>query len=189
MAGMDVTDKALARSGRAAILFDRDGVLNVDEGYAYDPAGLIWIEGAREAIRAVNRAGVLALVVTNQSGIGRGYYTEAQMHAFHAAMSASLTKVGARIDAFYFSPYHEDAVEDRYRHRDHPDRKPNPGMLLRAMAEHGVDPGRAAMIGDKPSDMEAAARAGIAGVRFNGGDLRPVVAELLAKIGDQVFRA
>jgi len=168
---------------RSAILFDRDGVLNVDEGYAYDPAGLTWVTGAREAVRAVNEAGVLALVVTNQSGIGRGYYTESQMHAFHAAMSASLAEIGARIDAFYFSPFHEDAVEDRYRRADHPDRKPNPGMLLRAMAEHGVDPRRAAMIGDKPSDMEAAARAGVRSALFAGGDLRPVVARLLAEIG------
>lgn len=168
--------------GRAAILFDRDGVLNVDEGYAYDPARLVWIEGAREAVKAANAAGVLAIVVTNQSGIGRGYYTEAQMHAFHAAMSAGLAEVGARIDAFYFAPHHEDAAEDRYRVADHPDRKPNPGMLLRAMAEHGVDPARAVMIGDKPSDMEAARRAGVRGVPFEGGDLNQLVGGLLAEL-------
>lgn len=174
----------VAGSARAAVLFDRDGVLNLDEGYAYDPARLIWVDGAREAVLAVNRAGALALVVTNQSGIGRGYYTEAQMNAFHAAMVAELAAIGARIDAFYFCPFHEDAAEDRYRHADHPDRKPNPGMLLRAMADHGVDPGRAVMIGDKPSDMEAAGRAGVRGVRFSGGDLRPVVAAALADIAE-----
>ncbi len=183
MAGMDVSLHSEGRAGRPAILFDRDGVLNADEGYAYDPAGLTWVQGAREAVRAVNQAGAFALVVTNQSGIGRGYYTEAQMHAFHAAMSADLAEIGARIDAFYFCPFHEDAVEERYRRADHPDRKPNPGMLLRAMADHGVDPRRAAMIGDKPSDLEAAARAGVRGVLFAGGDLRPVVADLLVQIG------
>ncbi|MFV3037533.1 HAD-IIIA family hydrolase, partial [Klebsiella pneumoniae] len=88
----------------------RDGVLNVDEGYSYDPARLAWIPGARAAVKAANDAGVLVLVVTNQSGIGRGYYTEAQMHAFHAAMEAGLAEVGARIDAFYFCPFHEDAA-------------------------------------------------------------------------------
>jgi D-glycero-D-manno-heptose 1,7-bisphosphate phosphatase len=169
--------------GRAAILFDRDGVLNVDEGYAFDPAGLTWIEGAREAVRAVNEAGVLALVVTNQSGIGRGYYTEAQMHAYHAAMSASLADIGGWIDAFYFCPFHEDAMQARYRRADHPDRKPNPGMLLRAMADHRVDPRHAVMIGDKPSDMEAAVRAGVRGVLFMDGDLCAVVAKLLSEIG------
>jgi len=179
---MDEGGQTMNDPGRSAILFDRDGVLNVDQVYAYDPVALVWIDGAREAVRAVNEAGMLALVVTNQSGIGRGYYTEAQMHAFHAAMSAGLAEIGARIDAFYFCPFHEDAVEDRYRQADHPDRKPNPGMLLRAMADHGVDPSHAAMIGDKPSDMEAAARAGVRGALFAGGDLRPVVAELMAEI-------
>ena len=166
---------------RAAILFDRDGVLNVDQGYAYDPAALEWIEGAREAVKAANDAGVLALVITNQSGIGRGYYTEAQMHAFHAAMQAELDQVGARIDAFYFAPHHEDAVEAHYRVADHPDRKPNPGMLLRAMADHDVDPARAVMIGDKPSDIQAAERAGIKGVRFEGGSLSDLIARLMPR--------
>ncbi len=184
-----MTARAAHGSGRAAILFDRDGVLNVDEGYTYDPARLAWIEGAREAVRMANDAAVLALVVTNQSGIGRGYYSESQMHAFHAAMVDSLAEAGARIDAFYFSPFHEDAAEARYRQADHPDRKPNPGMLLRAMADHGVDPARAAMIGDKRSDMEAAARAGVKGVLFTGGDLRPVVADLLAHVGGGPFRS
>lgn len=167
---------------RAALLLDRDGVLNLDEGYSYEPARLFWIEGAREAVKAANDAGVLVLVVTNQSGIGRGYYSEAQMHAFHAAMQARLAEVGARIDAFYFCPFHEDAEEERYRVADHPDRKPNPGMLLRAMAEHGVEPMRALMIGDKQSDVEAAERAGVRGVRFDGGDLRDIVLPLIGKL-------
>jgi D-glycero-D-manno-heptose 1,7-bisphosphate phosphatase len=179
---MDPSDQAKGIPSRSAILFDRDGVLNVDRGYVFDPAGLAWVTGAREAVRAVNAAGALALVVTNQSGIGRGFYTESQMNNFHGAMSASLAEIGARIDAFYFCPFHEDATEERYRQADHPDRKPNPGMLLRAMEEHRVDPRRAAMIGDKSSDMEAAARAGIRGVLFAGGDLRPVVAGLLDEI-------
>lgn len=177
---MDVSGGAA--NGRAAILFDRDGVLNVDEGYSYDPAKLRWIEGAREAVQAVNEAGVLAIVITNQSGIGRGYYTEAQMHAFHAAMQADLDKVGAHIDAFYFAPHHEDAQEPRYRVADHPDRKPNPGMLLLAMAEHRIDPARAVMIGDKPTDMQAAERAGVEGVPFTGGDLLAVVQQALARL-------
>jgi len=177
MEGLDVT-----AGGRAAILFDRDGVLNVDEGYSFDPAKLVWVEGARQAVKSTNDAGVLALVVTNQSGIGRGYYTEVQMHAFHDALQTGLADIGAHIDAFYYAPHHEDAAEARYRHPDHPDRKPNPGMLLRAMAEHGVDPGRAVMIGDKVSDMRAAERAGVRGVNFKGGDLKPLVDSVLAEI-------
>lgn len=162
------------------VIFDRDGVLNVDHGYAYDPAKLEWIPGARAAVKRVNAAGVLAVVATNQSGIGRGYYAEADMEAFHAEMLAQLAAEGARIDAIYFAPHHEDAAEDRYRVADHPDRKPNPGMLLRALADFGVAPDDAVMIGDKPSDMEAARRAGVRGVIYAGGDLEALVAAELA---------
>ncbi len=170
---------------RAALLLDRDGVLNVDEGYSYDPATLRWIPGARAAVKAANDAGVAVLVVTNQSGIGRGYYTEAQMHTFHAAIQAGLGEVGARVDAFYFCPFHEDAVEERYRVADHPNRKPNPGMLHLALRDWGVAPSRAIMIGDKPSDMLAAERAGVEGVLFVGGDLMAVVGPLLHRLNPE----
>jgi len=162
------------------VIFDRDGVLNVDHGYAFEPEKLAWMPGARAAVARVNRAGALAIIATNQSGIGRGYYREADMEAFHAEMLAQLAAEGARIDRIYFCPFHEDAVEDRYRVADHPDRKPNPGMLLRALADFGVAPAEAIMIGDKPADLEAARRAGVAGFLYAGGDLDAFVAERLA---------
>ena len=172
---------------RFAVIFDRDGVLNVDTGYAYDPAKLEWMPGARAAVARVNRAGVLALIATNQSGIGRGYYTEDQMHGFHDEMIRQLEAEGARIDRIYFAPHHEDAPEDHYRVADHPDRKPNPGMLLRGLAEFGVEPDDAIMIGDKETDMEAARRAGVAGFLYRGGDLDAFVAERLkALLGTDV---
>ena len=93
-----------------AVFLDRDGVLNVDHGYVHDPARLDWIEGAREAVAAMTRAGLTVLVVTNQSGIGRGYFDEAALERFHAAMQAQLADVGGRIDAFYYCPFHETAV-------------------------------------------------------------------------------
>ena len=164
------------------VIFDRDGVLNVDHGYAFKPEALEWVPGARAAVRRVNDAGALAVIATNQSGIGRGYYTEADMQAFHAEMLRQLGAEGAHIDAIYFAPHHEDAAEDRYRGADHPDRKPNPGMLLRALADFGVAPADAVMIGDKPSDMEAARRAGVRGVRFESGDLEALVAAELARL-------
>jgi D-glycero-D-manno-heptose 1,7-bisphosphate phosphatase len=167
---------------RFAVIFDRDGVLNVDTGYAYDPARLEWTPGARAAVARVNRAGVVAVVTTNQSGIGRGYYTEDQMHAFHAEMLRQLAADGGRIDAIYFAPHHEDAPEARYRVANHPDRKPNPGMLLKALAEFGVAPSDAIMIGDKESDMEAARRAGVTGHLYSGGDLDAFIAERLATL-------
>ena len=164
------------------VIFDRDGVLNVDHGYAYDPARLEWITGAKAAVKRVNQAGVLAVIATNQSGIGRGYYAEADMEAFHAEMLRQLAAEGARIDAIYYAPHHEDAAEDRYRIADHPDRKPNPGMLLKALSDFAVAPASAVMIGDKPSDMEAARRAGVRGVRYEGGDLETLVIHELAAL-------
>ena len=103
------------------------------------------------------------------------------MHGFNALLVQRLAEAGARIDAVYACPFHAEAVDDRYRHPDHPDRKPNPGMLLRAIAEHDLDPARSLMIGDQPSDMEAARRAGVVGHRFpEGGDLDQFVAAILS---------
>jgi len=154
-----------------AVFLDRDGVLNIDHGYVHDPAALEWVAGAREAVAALTRAGLKLIVVTNQSGIGRGYFDEPAMDRFHAAMQADLTAVGGRIDAFYFAPHHEDAVLEAYRVADHPDRKPNPGMILRGLAAFGLRPDEAVLIGDKDTDVEAARRAGVEGLLFPGGDL------------------
>ncbi len=162
---------------RPAVIFDRDGVLNIDHGYVADPARLNWITGARLAIRRLNKLGILVIVATNQSGIGRGYFGWEDLRAFHAAMQTQLVGEGAHIDAFYVCPYHENAVLEAYRVVDHPDRKPAPGMLLRALTEWGIDPARAVMVGDKQTDVLAAERAGIAGLLFPGGDLAAFLAD------------
>jgi D-glycero-D-manno-heptose 1,7-bisphosphate phosphatase len=164
---------------RPALLLDRDGVLNLDIGYAHRPEDLVWMPGAREAVRLANAAGWRVLVVTNQSGVARGLYELDDVHRFHAAMAEQLAEVGAHVDAFYQCPFHPDAVTAQWRHPDHPDRKPNPGMVLRALADHDADPGRSVLIGDKLSDMEAARRAGVRGVLYEGGDLSELVAGLL----------
>ncbi len=161
---------------RTAVFFDRDGVLNVDYGYVGELERFEWIPGARQAIAAVNRAGRLAIVITNQSGVARGMFSEADMNRLHAAMQADLATIGARIDAFYICPYHADALVPAFRHPDHPDRKPNPGMILRAIADWDIDPNRSMLIGDKESDMEAARRAGVSGLLFEDGDLAAFLA-------------
>lgn len=157
---------------RPALFLDRDGVLNEDRGYVHRWDDFTWIPGARETVAAFNRAGWLVIVVTNQSGVGRGYYTEADVHALHARMQEDLAEAGARIDTFYHAPQHPEAPLEAYRHPDPPLRKPNPGMLLQAMAEWPIDREASLMIGDKPSDLEAALRAGVKGVLFEGGNLR-----------------
>jgi histidinol-phosphate phosphatase family protein len=170
-----------ARLVRPAAFLDRDGVLNVDIGYTHRPEDLIWLPGARDAVLSLNEAGHLVLVVTNQAGIARGYYGEAEMAAFHARMQDDLAEISAHIDAFYFCPYHEEAATPAYRIADHPDRKPNPGMILRAMREWRVDPARSFLIGDRSTDVEAARRAGLRSVLHERGDLRRSVEAALAQ--------
>jgi D-glycero-D-manno-heptose 1,7-bisphosphate phosphatase len=162
---------AVSASLRPALFLDRDGVLNEDQGYVSRWEDFRWIPGAREAVAAFNRAGWLVIVVTNQSGVGRGYYTEDEMHALHARMSQELAADGARIDAFYHAPQHPEAEVEAYRHPDPPDRKPNPGMILRALADWPIDRDRSILVGDKHTDLEAAHRAGVRALLFPGGDL------------------
>jgi len=166
---------AQSPSPRPAAFFDRDGVFNVDHGYTHRVEGIEWIPGGPEAVKRLNDLGYLVIIVTNQSGIGRGYYDEAAMHAVHDALRAHLAEAGGHIDAIYFAPQHEDAALEEYRHPDPPDRKPNPGMLLRAMRDFAIDRERSFLIGDKPSDLEAARRAGVTGYLFEGGDLDEAV--------------
>ena len=161
-----------------AAFLDRDGVLIVDKGYPHRPEDLVFIDGAAAAIRRLRHAGFRIVVVTNQSGVARGLFTLAQMDAFHTLMRDALAAEGAEIDAIYACPYLPDATVAAFSHPDHPDRKPNPGMILRAIADLDLDPDRSILIGDKASDMEAARRADVTGARFHGGDLDAFVAML-----------
>ena len=155
---------------RGAVIFDRDGVLNEDVGYAYRPDQIAWVEGAIAAVKAVNDAGLYAFVATNQSGVARGYYAEADVQALHAWMNAELAKHGAHIDAFVYCPHHEGGTVEGYG-RDCDWRKPGPGMILSLLRRFPVDPARTVMIGDNASDMAAAEAAGIVGLRFRGGSV------------------
>ncbi|WP_338419567.1 HAD-IIIA family hydrolase [Sphingomonas suaedae] len=168
------------RARRPALFLDRDGTLIEDEGYTVRVEDLRWLPGAIEAIRHANKMGALVFVVTNQSGIARGLYSEADMRAFHAHMLAQLAEHGARIDAFYHCPYHPDGTVARLAHADHPDRKPAPGMLRRALTEFPVDPARSVMIGDKDLDVEAGVRAGVRSVKVAPGALLDAVRHELA---------
>ena len=169
-----------ARPRRLALI-DRDGVLNFDVDYAHRLDQLRLIRGAARAVRRLNDAGVAVCVITNQSGVARGLFDEAAVEAFHEALKAALARDGARIDAVYYCPFHPNAVSEAYRHPDHPDRKPNPGMILRALREFAVGPTAAFLIGDHDSDMEAARRAGVRGYRFEGGDLDIFVQDVLRR--------
>jgi D,D-heptose 1,7-bisphosphate phosphatase len=164
-----------AQMRRPAVLFDRDGTLNRDDGYTYRTEDLEFLPGAVEAIRACNDAGALALVITNQSGIARGKYATADMHAFHAHMQARLVEHGAHVDAFYHCPFHDQGVVPAYTRTDHPDRKPNAGLLRRALMEWPINPARTLMVGDHARDADAAHAIGLAGAEVKPGELLDAV--------------
>jgi len=157
---------AMTEARRPAAFLDRDGVLNVDHGYAYRPEQLEWIKGAPEAVRLLNEAGYYVLVITNQSGIARGYYDEAAVKLFHAHMRDSLAAHDAHIDAFYYCPHHPEgivkslAIPCRCR-------KPGIGMLEQAAREWRIALGSSFLIGDKDDDIAAAAAFNIRSIKFD----------------------
>jgi D,D-heptose 1,7-bisphosphate phosphatase len=175
---------AVARwRAKPLVLFDRDGVLNVDHGHVATQERWEWIPGAREAVKYVNDAGILAAVVTNQAGIAKQLYSHADYLAFEAWIATRLAQSGAHFDAVYHCPHHPQASGELGVVCDC--RKPAPGMILRAINELEPDPTRVVLIGDKPSDLQAAAAAGIRGVSFEDGDLLRLVESVVAEIGIQ----
>lgn len=146
-------------SGARAVFLDRDGVLIEERAYLRDPGDVVLTPGAGAALRRLREAGWLVILVTNQSGVARGYFTEADVERVHAALRAQLTTHGAILDAICVCPHHPAGVVEGYA-RICTCRKPAPGMLLEAIREFRVDPARSVMIGDKHSDLEAAQAAG-----------------------------
>lgn len=137
----------------SALFLDRDGVLNVDHGYIARAADFEPMEGVFDALRSAAAHGYKLIVITNQSGIGRGYFTQQDYNALESHIQQLFAAQGVELTATYHCPHHPDAGCDC--------RKPKPGMILKAARDHDIDLARSVMIGDKPSDMEAARAAGI----------------------------
>lgn len=152
------------------IFLDRDGVLNEDDGYVHSFAHLRWIPGAREAVGLLSKQGKLLFVVTNQSGVARGFYTEEDVKTLHQAMNDEFQAYGGQIKEFFYCPHLPGAPIRRYDVRCDC-RKPKPGMVLKAMDQYKICPGEAVLIGDSKRDIEAAKAAGIQGLLFPGGNL------------------
>lgn len=175
--------KAASSGGnlRPVAFLDRDGVINVDHNYVHRVDQLEWIDGAAEAIKILNDAGYLVIVVTNQSGIARGFYDEVTLAKFHDHMRRHLADRGASIDALYYCPHHPDGTVAAFARRCDC-RKPGSGMLEQASRDFSIDPAASFLIGDKDIDMEAAAAFGIRGWKFDASiqSLPDLVLRILA---------
>jgi len=146
-----------------AIFLDRDGTLNEDVGFVTDVRALRLFPWAADAVRLINRAGFHAIVLTNQSGIARGYLTEADIAEIHAQLCRDLHAQGARLDAIYYCPHHPEATVAAYR-QDCRCRKPLPGLVEAAAREFGLDVTRSYFVGDKYLDVELAHAVGARGI-------------------------
>ncbi len=171
-----------------AVFLDRDETIIRDPGYLSDPADIDILPGAVEAIRILNESGIPAIIITNQSGIARGFFTEETLEAIHEGLTTLLAGQGARIDAIYYCPHHIDGIREEYRIAC-TCRKPRPGLLLRAAEDFGLDLMHCYLVGDKPIDIETIHRVGGKGVLVGAGkdiDLQTKADFMAAGIKDAV---
>lgn len=154
---------------RKAVIFDRDGTLNEDNGYTFKKEDLKWKPGAKSLIKHLNDENYLVFVATNQAGIAKGHYTEHDMHLFHKEMSLQLRKDASHINKFYFCPFHKHGTIAKYK-LDSNCRKPKTGMLEVISLEWNLSRDNMVLIGDKKSDIECANNYKIRSIMYNGFD-------------------
>ena len=155
-------DRESVRGMTSAVFLDRDGVINVDHGYVSTWERFEFLPGVPDALRTLQDAGYLLIVVSNQSGIGRGYYGEADVESLNQAVAQHLgSTVGVTLSEFYHCPHHPTEAEGEFR-RQCDCRKPAPGMIRQAVLDHGIDLKTSLLVGDKDSDIEAGRAAGVA---------------------------
>jgi D-glycero-D-manno-heptose 1,7-bisphosphate phosphatase len=150
------------------VFLDRDGTLIEEVGYLDRLNRICFFPYSVDAVRLLNRAGFAVIVATNQAGIARGFFDEAFVEATHRAIAATLDAGGAHVDGFYFCPHHPDAGAAPYRLACDC-RKPQPGMLRRAAADHQIDLTRSFAVGDRPHDLAAGTAVGARGVLVRTG--------------------
>lgn len=151
-----------------AVFLDRDGTLIEEAGYITRIDAMTFFPYSLDALRLLNRAGFRLIVVTNQAGVARGYFSEAFVREAHAELSTKIREAGAEVDAFYYCPHHAHATIEEYR-TSCDCRKPKPGMFLAAAHEHGLDLAASFAVGDRWHDVEAAHAAGVRPVMVRTG--------------------
>jgi D-glycero-D-manno-heptose 1,7-bisphosphate phosphatase len=157
---------------KRAVFLDRDGVINVNHGYVHNTENFEFIDGIFEVARAAHASGYKLIVTTNQSGIGRGYYSEQQFNQLTEWMCNEFLNAGAPIEKVYFSPFHPTAGIGAYK-KDDVSRKPRPGMINQAQREINLNLGRSILIGDKITDIQAGIAAGV-GTNILLGQKKPL---------------
>lgn len=154
---------------RPVVFLDRDGTLNVEVGYIRYVEDLVLIDGAAEAVRKLNQAGIAAILVTNQTGAARGYYAESHIHALHARLLKLLKAENAHLDQIYYCPHLEEGTVPPFN-KVCDCRKPEIGMVEQAYAEHPeLDKSQSFVIGDKATDVELARNCGAKGILVTTG--------------------
>lgn len=155
---------------KRAVFLDRDGVIVDDPGYLDDPDALRLLPGAGRALAALSQAGWKLVIVTNQSGIARGYFTEERLTEIHARLRELLTVLGASLDAIYYCPHHPDGTVARFA-RECECRKPQPGLLLAAARDRGLDSTQCWMVGDQAKDIAAGRAVGCRTILIGGEEV------------------
>ena len=158
---------------KKAAFLDRDGVINEDVGYLYKSKDFKWIKGAIEALKILKKNNFLIIIISNQSGVKRGFYTKKQVDALHLWINEQLINHNVKIDDFFFSTELPSELTEKSR------RKPSPKMIDEAIKKHSLDKSKCFMIGDKETDLMTAKNASVKGFLFKGGDLSVKISKIL----------
>lgn len=179
-----------------ALFLDRDGVVNREVGYLSKPEQVEFVPGIFDLCRSAQAMGHKLIIVTNQAGIARELYSEADFHSLMRWMTKQFANAQIQLTGYYYCPHHPEHGVGQYR-MDCPDRKPQPGMLLQAAREHGIDLSRSLLVGDRCSDIYAGAAAGVGKlVLLAGGEsmgyefaMNYAIVSTLAKVADFLTRS
>ncbi len=163
-----------------AVFLDRDGTIIEDVGYVHEEDKIKFLPGVSEAIKLLNKSGFKVIIITNQAGVARGYFTEEAVKEINKYIQESLAKEGALIDMIYYCPHHVQGIIEEYK-KECNCRKPNPGMIEEAVRDFGIDLKKSFVIGDKASDIEAGHRVGCKTIFLAGNNTLDCEGEITVK--------